>query len=430
MKDISSLLLELESLPRGYISRKIIHGGEYFYLQYKDGNKLISKYIPREQLPSLEENLKRRNEIEKEIKEYYGKGKPLNHLSPRTLELSGSIMMGDKVVAKFQKRTLIDINNDLAPLIIKRTHDLISFLNSRVIDTSRTNARLLKRILNIHTEEDYLIALKNHATSITDNYWFRSQNSRLSYNDVFLDSDVYNEISLKGDISIFPRVAKLSPQFSMLGSFEKCWRYISSTWYMYKNQSKEEILSEYIASLLSKSLGIPTAEYEMVDKYIRTKNFADKYNFEPLASLLGDNDSYEHVFDTLNKLDKELAKQYLALIWFDALVNNVDRHNENVGLLRDKETGHIVSLAPNFDLNMSLFSRNKVLTKNKDGFISLYLKFVNSNKTVQELYKEISLNPLTEQIIDEILSKVDLSEYNFDLKGYILYRYECIKDIL
>ena len=40
MKNQTDLLLELEDLPKGYISKKNINGKTYFYLQYKDGKKL------------------------------------------------------------------------------------------------------------------------------------------------------------------------------------------------------------------------------------------------------------------------------------------------------------------------------------------------------------------------------------------------------
>ncbi|MBO4682835.1 MAG: HipA domain-containing protein [Bacilli bacterium] len=422
MKNINELLIEIESLPSGYISKKNIHGKDYFYLQYKNNGKLVSKYIKEDDLEKLKEDLKRREEIENEIKSLLAKEKNLNTLSKTTLELSGYIMEEDRVVAEFDKGVLVNIDNDNAPLIVKRTHDLVSFLSSRILDTSRTNARLLKRIMNVHGEEEYLIALKNHATSVTDNYWFRSKNSRLKYKDVSLESDIYNEVSLKGELLYFPKEAKLSPQFSLLGSYEKCWKLIDNEWWMYKSETKEELYSELIASKISDLLSIPTALYEIDGDYIRTKNFASKYNFEPLSSLAGDDDSFEHVFALLFSLDKELAKQYLKIIYFDALVNNVDRHNENLGFLRNKKTGKIVSLAPNFDLNMSLFSRNKLLSQTKDGFISLFIKFVDSNEMVKSLYKEIEIPSLKEKDIDEALSQYDLSQWNLDIKGYLLYR--------
>ena len=422
MKNINELLIELESLPTGYISKKNIHGKDYFYLQYKNNGKLVSKYIKEDDLEKLKEELKRREEIEKEIKSLLAKEKNLNSLSKTTLELSGYVMEEDRVVAEFDKGVLVSIDNDNAPLIIKRTHDLISFLSSRILDTSRTNARLLKRIMNVHAEEEYLIALKNHATSVTDNYWFRSKNSRLKYKDVSLESDIYNEVSLKGELLYFPKEAKLSPQFSLLGSYEKCWRLINNEWWMYKSETKEEMYSELIASKISDLLNIPTAFYEIDGDYIRTKNFATKNNFEPISSIAGDNDSFEHIFNLLLNLDKELAKQYLKIIYFDALTNNIDRHNENLGFLRDKKNGRIVSLAPNFDLNMSLFARNTLLRKTKDGFISLFIRFVETHDEVRELFKETNIPSLKETVVDTILSQYDLSEWNLDIKGYLLYR--------
>ena len=429
MAKVNELLIVLNDLPKGYISKKMIHGKKYFYLQSLKRGKITSVYIKDSDVKPLKRKLARRRAIEKQIKESLAKEKNINSLSPQTLELSGYVMSENHIVAEFDKGQLVSIDESLAPLIIKRTHSLISFLSSRVLDTSRTNARLLKRVLNIHGGDDYLIALKNHATSLTDNYWFRNKNSRLRYEDVRLESDIYHEIALKGELLYIPKVPKLSPQYSLLGSYEKCWKLINRQWWMYKVGTKEERYSEYISSLLSKKLNIPTVEYELVDNYIRCRNFATKYNFEPLSSLCGGDDSYEHVFDVLYGLDKELAKQYLVLIWFDALVNNVDRHNENIGFLRNKKNGKIISLAPNFDLNMSLFARNPLLIEQKDGFINLYLRFVNKNEKVKELYKEIPPLSLNEEDVDEILTHIDLSEYTFNLKEYLLYRYDLVKGV-
>lgn len=427
MASINELLIELESLPNGYISKKHIHDKDYFYLQYKENGKLVSKYIKDADLDKLRNDLNRRNEIEKEIKELMDKEKKVNSLSRSTLELSGYIMSKDDVVAEFNKNELIYIDEKRAPFIIKRTRDLTSFLSSRILDTSRTNARLLKRIMNIHTEEEYVIALKNHATSVTDDYWFRSKNSRLKYKDVSLESDIYNEISLKGELLYFPKEAKLSPQYSLLGSYEKCWKLISNEWWMYKKGTKEEIYSELIASKISTLLSIPTAYYELDEGYIRTKNFASLYNYESLSALCGDNDSYEYVFNALFNLNKNLALDYLKIIYFDALVNNVDRHNENLGLLRDKKRGEIISLAPNFDLNMSLFSKNKTLSLYEDGFITLFIKYINTHPIVKSLYQETNLPKLKEEDIDILLREYDLSEFNVDIKKYLLYREEKLR---
>ena len=75
-----------------------------------------------------------------------------------------------------------------------------------------------------------------------------------------------------------------------------------------------------------------------------------------MANLAQDKD-YGFNCDGLLKLNPELLKPYLDMLFMDALVFNVDRHTQNYGLLRSRETGEILSMAPNFDNNMALISR-------------------------------------------------------------------------
>ena len=44
------------------------------------------------------------------------------------------------------------------------------------------------------------------------------------------------------------------------------------------------------------------------------------------------------------------------MIFYDALLYNGDRHNQNVGVLRNSTTGEIIGLAPYFDYNLGLIA--------------------------------------------------------------------------
>ena len=46
----------------------------------------------------------------------------------------------------------------------------------------------------------------------------------------------------------------------------------------------------------------------------------------------------------------------LAMVFYDALLHNDDRHNKNAGVLRNSSTGEIIRLAPYFDYNLGLIS--------------------------------------------------------------------------
>ncbi|MDY0257292.1 hypothetical protein [Gudongella oleilytica] len=60
---------ELEELPQGYISKKKIKGNVYFYLQWRSGSKVLSKYVHPENLVEIEQKIKRRKELLKSINE-------------------------------------------------------------------------------------------------------------------------------------------------------------------------------------------------------------------------------------------------------------------------------------------------------------------------------------------------------------------------
>ena len=429
MKDFSSLINELNTLPKGYISKKIIHGDEYFYLQYLENGKIHSKYLNKDRVIEVKKQLERRREIEKYLANL---GKPIANIDKNSKDLTGFIMMEDEKVASFDKGNLTWMDEDKVPLVIKRTNRMEPFLKIRSIDTSRTNSRILKRVLRIRKVEDERLALYAHAVTLTDNYWFKPKGSRLKYKDVCFDNDIYSQVALKGEILYYPRQSKLTPELTLTGSFEKCWKKEGDKWVMYKSGSKREIFSEVLASRLAESMNIPTAKYEIDGDYIKTENFANKENFEPIVSIAGSDDSYDNVFDSLKMYGEEILRQYLLLMWFDAIINNIDRHNENLGLMRDRKTGKVISLAPNFDNNLSLIARNDILNQNgsKDGLIKLFVNFIRKNKAAHKLMKSIQFPELNENIIDKCLEGLEIDFDLKTLKQFILNRYKYLENII
>lgn len=55
---------QLQLLPKGYISKKNIRGKVSYYLQHREGDKIISKWISAEELPKVEAQVKRRKRLE------------------------------------------------------------------------------------------------------------------------------------------------------------------------------------------------------------------------------------------------------------------------------------------------------------------------------------------------------------------------------
>ncbi len=61
---------KLETLPRGKLTPKSIRGKTYYYLYYREGKRVISKYIGKDEdsLVHIREQLSRRRQIEEIIK--------------------------------------------------------------------------------------------------------------------------------------------------------------------------------------------------------------------------------------------------------------------------------------------------------------------------------------------------------------------------
>ena len=331
------------------------------------------------------------------------------------LSITGELMSEDKVIATVKNGEITDCNETLLPLYLKRTKNLEGWLASRAIDTHRTNSRLLKKALRLRTADDAQIALAVNAATVTDRYWFRPEESTASYEDIRFKENYFDSLALRG-------------------SYEKCWRLIDGAWWMYKSGTPNEYFSELFISRLGEKLGFDMVHYELDDGYIRSKNFTDgtSYNFEPMSSLVGENDDYSVCFDEIYAISPQLAEKYLEIIWLDSVCYNMDRHTENFGFLRDAYSGEIISMAPNYDNNIALISRGypNSTDREHDGIIGFFRDFVESNPTAKSMLQKMELPEITEEMIDECFTEIPIeADYDF-VKAFILNGQSVVRKII
>ena len=60
---------ELASLPKGSVRARNIKGHEYYYLTYRDGDKVRSNYIPADQVAEVRQKVERRKQLKVALKE-------------------------------------------------------------------------------------------------------------------------------------------------------------------------------------------------------------------------------------------------------------------------------------------------------------------------------------------------------------------------
>lgn len=286
--------------------------------------------------------------------------------------VQGHIMSGDTPVARFEGRRVSPILPERAPLCFRSGGDLEDWLERRAIDRHRTNSRVLKRILRLGDTSDLSTALRVHGATVTDNYWVRMDGEDVSWDRIAFSEDYFADIALRCGIGDFTRdfsqeqLRTPTPELTNTGSFEKCWRLVGGTWTMLKASTSEERFSEIFIAKLCAAMGLPAAGYYNLDGYTASPDFTGgRTNFEPMRNLVQDDEDYDRSYEALEAFGKGLERQYLDILFMDALVLNPDRHTENYGILRDRKTGGILSMAPNFDNNLALISRGY----GKDGKI-------------------------------------------------------------
>ncbi len=351
------------------------------------------------------------------------------------MNFSGYIMSGDAAVARVNDNNVEPIIKERMPLYLANGGSFSEWLASRAIDRHRPNSRILKKMLRFTDTSDISTVLYAHAATIADNYWVKSENENLTYDEVSFKENYFADIALVGSARSFNReltqkeLSSNTPELTSIGSYEKCWKQQNGDWYMYKQGNELERFSEIFISKLTKQLGFPSAEYIPDDKYIKTKDFTEgKYNFEPMAALVGENEEYILNYDKLLEIDKALANQYLDIIFMDTLCFNMDRHTYNYGLLRDKETGEIISMAPNFDNNIALISRGYAAQAKNSANLLIEL-FV-------ELLKEKNISydlPVVSR--EEVIKIADSSlpdekiDRNY-VTDFVMNRYERIEQLI
>ena len=121
----------------------------------------------------------------------------------------------------------------------------------------------------------------------------------------------------------------------------------------------------------------------------------------------------------------------LTFLTNDRKKEKENRHNENLGLLRNRKTGKIVSLAPNFDNNLALlgYDRKLKMKPSEDGFIKLFIKFLKNNKEAYKRFKTIKISKLNKKNIEKCLEQTPIDADGYDVINYVLDRYNYIKSI-
>ncbi len=341
------------------------------------------------------------------------------------------IYSGDTLTAIWCDGRLDIINEALLPLYLSRIPNAEMWLETRAIDSHRANSRLLKKALRLAERDDVSTVMHVNGATITDNYWIREPGSLLTWEDIRFSDDYFASLALVGAYNSFIRAANSkrsrTPELTNTGSFEKCWRLRGGRWWMHKRANHEELFSELFVYRLGLALDMPMAVYERGDGCIKSLDFTEgTVNFEPASAFMGDNEEYPDVVQALEKLCPGAIEDYVKMIFLDTICANPDRHTNNFGLLRSRDTGALLGLAPNFDNNMALIAHGYPTSpKAGDLLIVLFQELLEAYPQ----YRTV-IPPVTETMVRDVVDGLHMKVKKQVVVDLVMKRYRlCMGDM-
>lgn len=255
---------------------------------------------------------------------------------------------------------------------------LVGFLERRKAPKHRAH---IQRLLEQYGCDDLEGFIKvTHALSLNDTFWVKPADSNLSWEQVSLYQNEFDELiseaAFDGSASSVG-LSTTSPEFGTDGNYAKCWIREESDVYLYKTGSscyQVEPLSEFLATQLAEVLCPKYVAYDL-DFYrgkliSKCKLFtSENYGLAKAAAVFGDEKTIPALLDYFEKLG--CGDEFRRMCILDALIFNPDRHYGNFGVMFDTDTMEQITMCPVFDNNRSLFpDLDQEQLETPDGYLN------------------------------------------------------------
>ena len=250
--------------------------------------------------------------------------------------------------------------------------DINTWLENR--KSSKHNAHLDKIMTRMGCKDNAVFLKLTHAASINDTFWVKSEKESITWEQISLYQNQFNdnisELSFNGSGIPDTDLSYISPELACEGSFRKCFRkentlgQYGSDIYIYKRGGELgsgyepycEILSSEIANIISPDNSVWYTLSDLHGKTASRCNLFTNENYGYASFFAVNGTSYNNAQKMLEYFESiGSEQQFREMLVIDSLCFNQDRHSGNYGVLFDNDTLEIVSMAPVFDMNISLF---------------------------------------------------------------------------
>lgn len=260
---------------------------------------------------------------------------------------------------------------DLLPLGMELSGSGIAkWLKQRTIPKNRAYVNSFLSKCGLHINRPMNIIRVSKGLSLNDCYWVVEE----GFNGTFEKYNLYDNrfsqllalIAFTGYGSSVRTSLVSCPEFTTNGMLPKCWRRVNGTIRLYKGGTSGasntgcEPYSEYYAAQIAEVMGINSVNYNLSKWKGELCSVCDlftskDYSYLPIGRMVTAG-GMETVREYYQSLGKEYIDALNAMLVFDAVIFNTDRHFGNFGFMVNNKTNKITASAPLFDHGNALFN--------------------------------------------------------------------------
>jgi hypothetical protein len=309
-------------------------------------------------------------------------------------KFTGEVLRRDKVVCTVADDIVVETYAG-APLYLQNCADFSMWLEDRCADLHRPNIKHILYTLKLAIWDAYGAVEYLNGRALNDEFWIRRSTESFNYEQLPPFNFSAFEVALQGDNDLITKDISNTPELTTIGSFNKGWRFTGGKYEMVKAGTLLEVFSEVFISKLLRLMGLDAVNYIEVDGYSVCETFVDgDRSFEAAKGIIGTETDYiknSKVFCELG-----LLKEYMDIVFADAIVRNPDRHEFNYGVIT--KVGKAPVMAPNFDNNLALFADGVPSNfKRNDTLVSDFIDLVRH--VHQELGYTYFVPKVTENLV-------------------------------
>lgn len=245
-------------------------------------------------------------------------------------------------------------------------YNLENWIRCRSVPAERPQLASLLRKFGARSSKDLLF--QTLGFNLSDQYWFKPEDSTLTWHDLNYFENEYTDqlgLAMLGNEGTNLKQANLGPSAATPGILSKWWEcknginYLYKGGDMYEREPYNELLATYLYQRLLDSNDYVPYELEVRNKHSYSKCPCFITNTTELVTMADVMNAYarfseRYDYKTYVKICKEFGvseveTQLSKMIVCDFLTANADRHDQNLGLIRNVQTLQWQGVAPLYD---------------------------------------------------------------------------------